>query len=382
MRILVLTWNFPPRVGGIEHVAERVCSGLRARSHVLRILTSRGPADADTPADPADVLRSPLGGLAGYTLWSCAAAVVAAWRFRPEAVLVTSLASMPAAWVLSLFTRLPLHLVVYGSDLLVEGRLYRALSRGLLRRCRRIVAISDHTRSLAIGAGAPAERVVVIPPGFEPRRADAAAVQAARERWRRDLAGRRVLLTVGRLVRRKGVLELVERVMPAVVARHPHALLLAVGEDAGASLIHRGEPMSDRIRAAVEARQLQGHVRLLGRLNDADLAGLTACADVFVLRCLDLPRDIEGFGIVFLEAAVEGVPSVATRVGGIPDAVADGETGLLVGAGDDGAFAEAVCRLLSDEPLRGRFGRKARDRALEQFAWPVIVERYERALRD
>jgi phosphatidylinositol alpha-1,6-mannosyltransferase len=181
-------------------------------------------------------------------------------------------------------------------------------------------------------------------------------------------------------VRRKGVLELVERVMPAVVARHPDVLLLIAGEDAGASLIHKSEPMSERIRAAVDGLRLGNQVRLLGRVGDADVQALMRCADVFVLNVLDLPGDVEGFGIVFLEAGVEGVPSVATRVGGIPDAVADGETGLLVDAGDDEALAGAVSTLLNDGELRVRLGRQAAARALERFTWPSIAQRYEEEL--
>ncbi len=382
VRILVLTWNFPPRVGGIEHVADRLCAGLRARGHSLRILTSHRPRSARgrDPADPTDVERAPLPGLAAYSLWATLAAVVRHIAFRPDAVLVTSLASMLPAWALALLAPGRIHLIVYGSDLLVAGRLYRLLARGLMRRCRRVIAISEHTRRLAIAAGAPPDRVVIIPPGFEPRRADAEAVRHAEERWRRETGGRRVLLTVGRLVRRKGVLELVERVMPAVVARHPDVLLLIAGEDAGASLIHKSEPMSERIRAAVDGLRLGNHVRLLGRVGDADVQALMRCADVFVLNVLDLPGDVEGFGIVFLEAGVEGVPSVATRVGGIPDAVADGETGLLVDAGDDEALAGAVSTLLNDGELRVRLGRQAAARALERFTWPSIAQRYEEEL--
>jgi glycosyltransferase involved in cell wall biosynthesis len=142
------------------------------------------------------------------------------------------------------------------------------------------------------------------------------------------------------------------------------------------------ERMKDRIAAEIERQGLQDHVRLLGALEGDALAGLFHRIDLFVMPCLDVPGDVEGFGIVFLEAALGGAPSVATRVGGIPDAVLDGETGLLVAPGDFEAMAAAIRRLIGDGALREQLATAAADRARMFFSWEAITQAYEDVLRE
>ena len=119
---------------------------------------------------------------------------------------------------------------------------------------------------------------------------------------------------------------------------------------------------------------------MLGKRPDAELLRLYFNAHVFVLPVLELPGDIEGFGIVFLEAGLAGVPSVATATGGIPDAIVDGQTGLLVPPGDTAALQSAVLRLLQDDDLRQRLGQQAANRARHELNWDNIIDRYEAAL--
>jgi glycosyltransferase involved in cell wall biosynthesis len=139
--------------------------------------------------------------------------------------------------------------------------------------------------------------------------------------------------------------------------------------------------MGEQIRAQAAEIGLEDHVVLTGPLPDPEVIRLYFRSDVFVLPCLEIPGDVEGFGIVFLEAALAGSPAVATRVGGIPDAVVDGETGLLVPPGDFEALAEAVGRLLADPELRARLAATAAARARANFSWEAVTAAYEAAFR-
>ncbi|MGE5609965.1 MAG: glycosyltransferase family 4 protein, partial [Bacillota bacterium] len=190
----------------------------------------------------------------------------------------------------------------------------------------------------------------------------------------------RILLSVGRLIRRKGLLEFVEHVMPALVKDHPDVLLLIVGDDAKVSLVHP-ERLRERIQAKVAELHLENHVRLLGTVPDAELNALFHQAHLFVLPALDIPGDIEGFGIVLLEAALAGVPAVATRVGGIPEAVQDNITGLLTPPADYPALHQAISRLLSDNALYQSLSSAAAHRARTDFSWDAILPQYEQSLR-
>ena len=375
MKLLLLTWNFPPAVGGIEYLVGHLFRGLRARGHEVAAVTSR----RDGAAAEEGVVRAARAGLPGFVLFSLTEGRRQMRRFRPDAILCGSLVAAPAGWILSRFFRVPWALIAYGGEIVHPGRIYGAALRFLFRRADLLLPISAHTRDLVARAGIAPRRSAIVHPGVDapafdrPPERGAEAILAACE-------GRRVLLTVGRLVRRKGVLEFVERVMPGIARRCPDALFLVAGEDARASLIHKGEGMRARIEAAIAARGLGSHVRLLGQVPDEDLRRLYFRADVFVLPCLDLPGDVEGFGIVFSEAALARTPIVATRVGGIPDAVEDGVTGFLAPAGDWAKLEDFAVRLLDDAPLRERMSAAAAERARREFDWPVICAKYEREL--
>jgi phosphatidylinositol alpha-1,6-mannosyltransferase len=125
---------------------------------------------------------------------------------------------------------------------------------------------------------------------------------------------------------------------------------------------------------------MEDHVRLLGKFDDATLEAAYFAADAHVFPVLDLPGDVEGFGMVALEAAAHGLPSIAFAVGGVPDAVAEGTTGRLVGARAYGAFSEAIIQALRT-PYTEDLVRRCHEHA-SVFAWPRFEERFLKLLQD
>jgi phosphatidylinositol alpha-1,6-mannosyltransferase len=295
------------------------------------------------------------------------------WRNRPDAMLCVSVVPGLPAVVLSRWFGVPVVILAHGSDVLHKGFLYQRAIRWVLRRADAIAANSRQTRRFMTDAGFDGDRIEVIYPGVRvedfTRAPDPNLGEAGLT------VGRKVILTVGRLIRRKGVLPFVEQAMPELVKRHPDVLYLVVGDDARQSLVHH-ERLRDRVVERVAALGLGSHVRLLGSVSDAELLDLYRRSRVFVLPCLDVPGDVEGFGIVFSEAALAGLPSVATRVGGIPEAIVDGVTGVLTAPGDYAAMVGAIDGLLTDESRRRRLAEAGRDRARRELAWPVIAGQY------
>jgi len=371
MKVLLLSWNYPPVLGGIEVVVESLFEGLRRQGHEVRLVTAWAEG---APNDP-DIFRSPKRGLKRFVRYSLTRGLSVCRKERPEVIVCGSLVGAPAAYVLSRVFGLPFVVLVHGSDILRRGWIYQRATRFLLKRAARVAANSAHTRRLLQSLGVDERRVDVIHPGV--RVEDISGSEAA---GADEYEGRRVLLSVGRLVRRKGLLEFVQHVMPSLVRENPKALLLVVGDDATASLVHP-ERMRRQIEAKVAEMELQEHVKLLGNVPQDELTRLLHRAEVFVMPALEIRGDVEGFGIVIVEAALAGVPSVASRVGGVPEAVEDGATGLLVEAGDYGAMAGAIGRLLKDEHLRRTMGQAAAQRAKDRFAWDAIVGQYEQMMK-
>ena len=235
-------------------------------------------------------------------------------------------------------------------------RIFREAERATARVTHRLVALTEGDLRDHLEEGiAPPERFAIIPSGVP------------LERYRRPAGGRPPgPLTLGflaRLVEVKGPRDLVEA-MALLAPAFPQARLVLIGDG----------PMRQELEGRVRDLALQDRVSFLGRLEDP--APILHGFDVFVL-----PSHNEGMGRAAVEAMAAGLPVVATRVGGLPDVVADGTTGLLVPPRDPEKLAGALARLLGDEALRDRFGEAGRLRA-EEFSDQVMFERLEALYRE
>jgi len=374
MGILVITWNFPPRQGGIERLLSNLCHGLK-KKHKLFVITSFAPS-VDSKEDW--IFRPRWPGLIPFFLYALCHGFFVLWR-NPDIKVILG-GSAPVAPIVLLLGKIFHRKVVvnvHGSDLVYPSALYQGLFVRWIRHCDQIVANSRYTASLAEKNRAERESICVIAPGvdWEPfvSLRDGDVKHVKREM---ALEGRKVLLYVGRLVRRKGVKEFLQRSLVRIAAEIPEVCFVIVGENATESLIH-GDDVVSEIRALVRELGLEDQVRLVGRLSDTDLARFYQVADLMILPVLSLENDVEGFGMVLLEAAAAGKPAVATRVGGIPDAVEDGKSGIIVEPEDYPSMTKAVVNLLQDDQTRWTVGGYAQRRAREQFGWDLIIRKYE-----
>jgi phosphatidylinositol alpha-1,6-mannosyltransferase len=214
--------------------------------------------------------------------------------------------------------------------------------------------------------------VTVVPPGVDAERfrpLDDAERKAARVELGLP-ADAQLVVSVSRLVPRKGMDMLIDA---AARLRHSHPDLIVAIAGSG----------RDRKRLETRAGQLGAPVRFLGRVPDEQLPAAYGCGDVFAMLCRNRWAGLEqeGFGIVFVEAAACGVPSVAGDSGGAAEAVADGETGVVVHRPDNAEeVASALTRLLDDDELRTRMGVAARIRAETEFSYDGLAARLDTAL--
>lgn len=264
----------------------------------------------------------------------------------------------------------PLVTALHGYDMtmsdeaLGETRLGREYLKGrtkLQQEGALFVACSAYVRSRAIERGYPADRTIVHSIGVDVKEFEPPSAQRRREQ---------IVLFVGRLVEKKGCGHLIEA-MATVQRRCPDATLVVIGSG----------PLREECEALTESRGVR--CRFLGAQPSAIVKAWMARATVFcVPSIVAASGDAEGFGIVFIEAQAMGLPVVSTRSGGIPEAVEDGRTGLLVAEGDREALAESILRLLQDRDLWQRFSIAGRTRVIEQFDLARQTERLEEAFGD
>lgn len=361
-RILMVTRNLPPLVGGMERLNWHLAEELGKRAEV-RMIGPEGAAAA-APAGNVQLREAPLKPLPRFLL----AAQWRAWRearaWRPHIVLAGSGLTAPIAWLSAKSCGARAAVYVHGLDLAVKQSVYRALWLPVIRRMDRIIANSHATEKLAIDAGVNPARIAIVHPGVEPLQGEPDPEAITRFRAERQLGRRPVLLSVGRLTRRKGLCEFVANVLPQIVAARPDVILLVVG-DAPTQSLHAEAQTPESIQVAADSKGVGDHIKFLGVITDRDrLATVYQAADVHVFPVQHIPNDPEGFGMVAIEAAAQGLPTVAYATGGIIDAVAEGQSGYLVAPGDGRAFARGVIQLL-ERPLPAAAPRTH----AESFAW-------------
>ena len=375
MGILIITWNFPPRRGGMENLIAGLADGLR-KNHCLFVVTSFASRANGKEA----VFRPRCPGLLAFFLYSLYRGSILLARHPEIRVIVGGSALVaPVVFLLAKLFRRRSVVLVHGLDLVYPSMLYHLFWLRWLRHCDRVVANSLYTASLAERIKARKGTVHVIPPGIY---WDSFALPVEREEKKAmGLDGRKVLLFVGRLARRKGVGEFLQRSFARIVREVPEAYFLIVGENPSHSLAHH-EDIASEIRRVVRGMALESHVRMLGRLTDLELAKVYQISDLMVLPALSTKGDVEGFGIVILEAAAAGRPTVATRVGGIPDAIEDGRSGILVDTEEYDHMSQAIVKLLRDDQARLAMGEYAQKRVRERFGWDSIIRRYEELFKS
>jgi phosphatidylinositol alpha-1,6-mannosyltransferase len=177
-------------------------------------------------------------------------------------------------------------------------------------------------------------------------------------RERHQLGDGDILLSVGRLTARKGLAQFVEQALLRILRGRPGTTLVVIGDDAQDALAGHGTNERARILDIAQNLGIPSAVRMLGPVSEDDLRAAYDASTVHVFPVRDVPGDVEGFGMVAVEAAAQGLPTVAFACGGVPDAVADGVSGRLVAAGDYASLAEAVIEVseagrdVFDQPCR------------------------------
>jgi phosphatidylinositol alpha-1,6-mannosyltransferase len=243
-------------------------------------------------------------------------------------------------------------------------------ARHLLRRIGEstdtITYLGEYTRSRIAGALTPeaAARMVQLPPGVDEKTFHPAS-GGDEVRARLGLTERPVVVCVSRLVPRKGQDTLI-RAMPRILAAEPDAVLLIVG----------GGPYEKDLRRLAEETGVAASVHFTGAVPWSALPAHYGAGDVFAMPCRTRRGglDVEGLGIVYLEASATGLPVVAGDSGGAPDAVLDGETGWVVRGDDPNESADRITTLLADPELRRRMGERGRSWVEEKWRWDLLAE--------
>jgi glycosyltransferase involved in cell wall biosynthesis len=395
--VVMVTTSYPRFPGdGVGSFMEPIAKGLAARGHEIHLVAPWHPAIRRPKVDDGVVFHffkyAPVASLNvfGYaeglhadtklrpSTWMVAPLAMAAGWFKAWRVATKKKATvMHGHWVIPggvmaamASARLPLVLSLHGSDVFVAERhpIVRSAARIAFDRAGWITAPSDDLCERAAAIGADRARLETLPYGVDTARFEPNPATRDRVRQELGIGNGQLIVSAGRLVRKKGFEYLIAAVRQLAGDRPDARLVIAGGGD-----------LHDEL-SALAAHAGPARITLAGNKTQDEVAQLLSAADVAVVPSVrDDEGNVDGLPNFALEALASGTPVVATRAGGLPQAIDDGVTGLLVPERDAAALTAAIKSLLDDPANARALGRQARQKIASQFGWARVAERFEAA---
>lgn len=266
----------------------------------------------------------------------------------------------PLGLLLKIVFNVKTTITVMGLDITFTFPGYQFIIPKCVSKFDKVICISEATREECIKRGIPKEKCIIIPCGVYPDDWRANATRKDLEKIvGTELKDKKVLITVGRLVKRKGVYWFIENVLPYL---DKNTIYLVIGDG----------PEKERIKTLVKSLNLEEQVYLLGKIPDHDLKVIYNTADLFIMPNIKVPGTVEGFGIVAIEASAAGLPVIASDLEGITNAVIEGKTGRLVESLNQKEFSNAIKQL--------KLNRKEVSKITsDNYSWRVIGKEYVKA---
>ncbi len=367
--VFIITHEFFPKRGGIATFTEEVARAGAALGHSIEVWAQSAEGHPEK-VWPFTLRRLPLAGSHNF---ACRLKLIV-WLIRERRRLRYATVYLPEPGpMLALMSLLPLRtfrprrivLTFHGSEILRfhADPVTRWLTRRLIRHAFRISTLTHYTKNLLCERFPEADAKTFLTPGA--LRADfAVASRSPAAAAVAEALGKVIVLTVGRIHPRKGqllTLQALQALPPGLAERVEYWIAGSANKGGYAKTLRKA------------AKRPGPSVRFFGNVADDELERVYARADIFALTSIDFGHSVEGFGLVYLEASAHGLPVVAHRVGGVAEAVVEGETGLLVAPQHPSALTEAFRQLIEDPSLRRRMGEAGRSWA-RRTSWSRAAE--------
>lgn len=366
-KIIVITRNLPPLVGGMERLNWHILDELSQHLEVHTICPEESTHLRPINTEATGIRLKPLWYFLIAAGWK---SLQLARKLRPEFIFAGSGLTAPMTLVAARMTGARSIAYVHGLDVAVKHPLYKLLWIPAICKLDRVIANSNHTAEQLKKIGVYSSRISIVNPGVSiPEYLQPQHENNFRNKF--NLNDGPILLSIGRLTTRKGLLEFVRYSLPIILKEKPNTLLVIIGDSPSDSLYAKAQTQAE-IQKEADIQGIGSNIFFLGKITDMDTlssAYLSAAVHIFPVR--ELSGDPEGFGMVAIEAAAHGIPTVAFATGGIVDAVQDGVSGFLVESNNYQKFSELTLKALA---LSKDFQHSCVNFS-KQFAWPNFGEK-------
>jgi phosphatidylinositol alpha-1,6-mannosyltransferase len=370
MKILILTADFPPIIGGIQTYSYETARNLAMLGEDILVLSPKNEGwEKVDKGQNFEITRMSLpenNYLKIFTMFFYL--VYYSLRFKPDIIICTAwFPSGVPAYVFTKISGIPYVVPAYALELLTppEGSFQMRIMLNVLGDASRILPIGTYTRSILTELGIEERLISIIPVGVNP--SDYIKKERSGIVKKYKLENKKIILTVSTLIYPYKGHDRVIKALLEVLEHIPDAVYLIVGNG----------PLRPSLEKLVSDLGLKEHVIFAGYVPGEELPSYYHACNVFIMPSSEDRSKgyVEGFGIVYLEANACCKPVIAGRCGGALDAVVDGKTGLLVDPLSIEEIAKALIKLLSDEEYAKKLGENGRERVRKEFDWKIIAEK-------
>lgn len=359
MNILYITRKFPPGTGGMQTQSKQFYENLSSIDEVT--LVAWGHTQILLPL---------------FFIFAFLKSAIVLIVRKIDIIQLGDLVLSPLGFLLKRIFNKPVFTVSHGKDSVYGNKFYNFFIIGSAGKLDKIICVSNNNLKTLSKRGIPEEKMCVIPNGININEGSGRKddkedyCNLLEKRFGLDLKNKKIILSLSRLVPKKGIEEFVKHIFPDINKKAGPVYFLIGGEG----------PERDKIRKAIDNFNLKENVHLLGNIEHGSVLyyALFSISDVFVMPNMRVSDDAEGFGIVALEAAINSVPVVAYNVDGLSEAVHNDKNGILVKEGQREAFSSAVSLFLKDNIFKQDFSSKAKKYVVDNFSWERIIYMYHK----
>ena len=368
MKILYITRKYPPSIGGMQTHSYEFYNALREKEEVYLISWDRSQRL-----------------LLFFLIIATFKGTYYILKYNVDVIQVGDLALSPIGLLFKRIFDKKVLTMAHGKDTSFNNFIYRHIVFKSVKKLDGIICISNFLKQRLSLKGIKPDKLFTNPYGIdcsiykELFNKDASKKQIGLK-YKIDLKGKKVLLSVSRFVKKKGIANFVKNMLPEIKKSNPDMILLLVGKAES----REAKREQSSIIAMMEQYGLKENILFLGNVYDRKvfLRQIYSSADIFIMPNQHIEGDYEGFGLTTLEASMNEVPVVAFSINGIPSAVKNGENGILIREGDNEGFTRAVQQLLNNENERAELGKRAKNFVSRNYNWTVTINKYIEILKQ
>jgi phosphatidylinositol alpha-1,6-mannosyltransferase len=377
--ILIITIDFPPNYGGVANYLSSIA--LNLPSNKVTVLTSKTDVNNFDQSQPYKIYRKNLIFKYPFLWPKWLPSIYHLWQIikkeKIELVLVGQILPLGiVAFIIKKILKIPYAISCHGMDILIPQKNFRKkiFLKKILQNADFIIANSQFTKNEIIKLNINDQKIIIIypcPTIFEREDFKDKDIEELKKNIvkKYDLKNKKILLTVGRLVERKGH-EIVIKALPKFIEKIPNIIYLIVGDG----------PQREKLKFITNKFNLQEKVIFTGEVSKKELMVFYALCDIFIMLPFTIEGDVEGFGTVFLEANKFGKPVIASCSGGIGEAVINNFTGITVDYKNVDEVVGSVIKLLTNQNLAKKLGEQGRKRVEKEFTWQKQIEKIKKFL--